>query len=168
MLSCAKKPIESPWTLDPVYSDLVAQQAGATAKVEAQKKKIEDLSGELSKLQGRNPQLKRTALQKANLERGLLQLEQEAKYFEIRAEQRRLADKEAYAKAFKADLPWPDPAEYAEYQELKKLRTSSRNWEDKVPKATQYSKPNPEMAKKKDAKPAAEGEAAAPAAGAHE
>lgn len=152
LLTSCKKPIEHPETLDPIYADLTAQAAGFRGKAEAQKKKIEGLRAKLEKYQPRDPEAKRTAHEKENLERGLLQIEQEAQYFEIRAEQRRIYDKESYMKAFKADLPWPPPAEFKEYEEAKKLRNASRDWSKSVPVDTSHNKPAPEGKKKKEEK----------------
>ncbi len=150
ILSACKKPIENPETQDPIYNDLLAQTTSALAKVEIQKKKIDELSVDLEKIAPRDPKLKRTLHERENLERALVQLQQEAQYFEIRAHQRRLFDRESYSLAFKNDQPWPSEKDFTEYKERKKLKTSSRNWEDKVPKATQYSKPKLEEPKKKE------------------
>lgn len=152
LLTSCKQPIEHPETLDPIYSDLTAQAAGLQGKVEAQKKKIEDLEVKLGKYQPRDPELRQTAHEKENLERGLIQIEQEAKYFEIRAEQRRLYDKESYMKAFKADLPWPSPDDFKDYEEAKKLRTASRDWSKSVPVDKSHNKPVEEKKKKKEEK----------------
>ncbi|RYZ70332.1 MAG: hypothetical protein EOP05_13465 [Proteobacteria bacterium] len=162
---CKPKPIDNPEAIDPIYADLNALNAAATAKAEAQKKKIAELDEEVSKLSGRDPDLKRTLHEKGNLERGLKQIEQDALYFEVRATQRRQYDKEAYLKAFREGKPWPDPAEFKEYEEQKKLRAASRDWSERVPKLTGYNKPDPNAkpAKKAEAKP--EGEGGAPAAG---
>ncbi len=140
-LAGCKRPVSNPETLDPIYSDFLAQAAGINTKVEAQQKKIEELRAQIARLEPRDPILKRTQREKENFERGLLQMKQDVTYFKIRAEQRRLYDHEAYLKAFNADKEWPPAGEFKDYQESKKLRTGSRNWEDKVPKATQYNKP---------------------------
>lgn len=151
-LAGCKKPIENPESVDPIYSDLVAMGAGIRGKAEAQKKKIAELEAQIEKLEPRNPDKRRTIHEKQNLELGLLLMEQDATYYEIRAEQRRLYDKEAYMKAFKNDLPWPPDGEFQQYKEAKKLRNASRNWDDSVPKATQYNKVNPEKKKAKEEK----------------
>jgi hypothetical protein len=141
LISCKPKPIDNPESLDPIYSDLIAQSAAATAKAESQKKKIAELEETISGLDNRDPALKRTIVEKQNLERGLIQIEQDAKYFEIRANQRRQYDKEAYLKAFREQQPWPDPSEFEEYQTQKKLRHTSRDWSERVPKLQGYDKP---------------------------
>lgn len=154
---CKPKPIENPELIDPIYSDLMSLSAAATAKAEAQKKKIAELEESMKGMADRDPDLKRTRHEKSNLERGLIQIEQDAEYFEIRAQQRRLYDKEAYLKAFRAEKPWPDPAEFEEYQEQKKLRAASRDWSERVPKLQGYNKPDPNAKPAKKAEPKPEG-----------
>ena len=152
---CKPKPIENPETIDPIYSDLNALSAAATAKAEAQKKKIAELEESLKGMTDRDPDLKRTRHEKSNLERGLIQIEQDAQYFEIRANQRRLYDKEAYLKAFREGKPWPDPSEFEDYQEQKRLRAANRDWSERVPKLKGYNKPDPNAKpdKKAESKP---------------
>lgn len=165
---CKPKPIDNPESLDPIYADLVATSAAATAKAEGQKKKITELEEEISKLSGRDPDLRRTMHEKSNLERGLKQIEQDILYFEVRATQRRQYDKEAYLKAFRDEKPWPDPDEFTKYQEQKKLKHASRDWSERVPKLTGYNKPDPNAKPAKPAEKKPEGEAgAAPAGGGH-
>ena len=163
LLSACKKPLENPSAADPIYNDLVVKKNDALNKIELQKKKIDEMAASLGKYGARDPLLKKTQHDKENLERGLVQLEQLAKYFEIRAKQRELFDNARYAKAFKDDQPWPPESDFVEYKESKRLRGSSRNWEDKVPKATQYSKPKVEEPKKKKEPPKQDGGADKPA-----
>ena len=138
LVSCRSKN-EQPWTLDPIYADLVATSAGLASKSEAQQKKIEDLKMNLEKMAPRDPARKRTTKEMYDLERGLVQMEQQAKYFEIRAEQRKEYAKKAYDQAFDEGKDWPDPQELADYKEFQKVKHAPRNWEDRVPKMTRYN-----------------------------
>ena len=153
-LSSCKQPIEHPESLDPIYSDLSAQAAGLKAKVETQKKKIEDLRLKLEKYEPRDQEAKRTAHEIENIQRGTLQIEQEVQYFEIRAEQRRIYDKESYLKAFNADQPWPPKDDFKEYEKTKKLRNASRDWSKSVPVDTSHNRPVEDKKKKKEEKKA--------------
>jgi len=130
----------------------MSQAAGFQGKAEAQKKKIEDLEAKIAKYEPRDPEAKRTEHEKENLERGLIQIEQEAKYFEIRAEQRRLYDKDSYMKAFKADLPWPPAEDFKVYEENKKLKTAPRDWDKTVPVDKSHNKHVEEKKPKKEEK----------------
>ena len=154
LLSACRAPIPNPESLDPIYADLLAQAGVLRGKAEAQKKKIEDLSVKIEKYGPRDPELKATIHQRENLERGMVQLDQEAQYFEIRAEQRRIYDKESYMKAYKAekDQEWPDPQEFVEYKQSNKLKMSSRDWSKSVPVDTSHNRPVVDKKKKKEEK----------------
>jgi hypothetical protein len=152
ILSGCKKAEEHPENLDPIYADLVAQAAGIQAKVDGQKKKVEELQGKLAKMGPRDPETKGANREIENLERGLVLMQQDAQYFTIRAEQRRLYDKESYLRAFNADLPWPPSDELSEYKESKKLRNASRDWDRNVPVDRSHNRPVIDTKKKKEEK----------------
>ncbi len=152
VLPGCKKAEEHPENIDPIYSDLAAQAAGIQSKVEGQKKKIEELRSKSSKLGPRDPEAKSAVRDIENLDRGLLLMQQDAQYFAIRAEQRRLYDKESYLKAFNAGQPWPIPGELQDYRELKKLRNTSRDWDKNVPVDRAHNRAVPETKKKKEQK----------------
>lgn len=152
LVSCRSKNPQ-PETLDPIYADLVATSAGLNSKAEAQRKKIEDLKMSLEKMPPRDPARKRTTKEMYDLERGLVQMEQQAKYFEIRAEQRKEYAKRAYDQAFDEGKDWPDPQELADYKEFQRVKHAPRNWEDRVPKMTRYNRqaaPPPGKEEKKE------------------
>ncbi|HVK60828.1 MAG TPA: hypothetical protein VM432_04725 [Bdellovibrionales bacterium] len=93
------------------------------------------------------------------MERGLVFLRQEAEYYKVRAEQRLIFARREYLKAFNEGREWPDPAEYEEYQKMKKLREGSRRWEDRIPKLTRHQPKKDDPAQKKaESKPAAGGQ----------
>ena len=154
LLTGCKKAEEHPENLDPIYSDLMAQAAGIQSKAEGQKKKIEELQNKLPKFGPRDPEAKGASRDIANLERGLLLMQQDAQYYTIRAEQRRIYDKESYLKAFNADQPWPPEGELQEYKENKKLRNASRDWDKNVPVDKSHNRPVVEKKKKKEEKKA--------------
>ena len=155
ILAGCKSPEPNPELRDPIYSDLSAQAGAYKGKVESQQKKLEDLTAELEKMTTRDPNRKRAIKDKYDLERGLVQLKQAQQYFEIRSEQRKAYDAEAYMKAFNADKPWPDPQELVDYREFQKLRNAPRSWDSHVPKMTKYTRKDPNLAPtKKEAKAA--------------
>lgn len=143
VLSGCKKPMENPETRDPIYSALLSDKSAYKGAAEAEKKTIAELEAEIAKLgprdQIKKPKIRELYTRKKNLE----QMEQQALYFEIRAEQRKAHAREEYLKAFHADKPWPDPAEFEAYKRAKKLRQASKNWDDRVPKSDRYSKKSP-------------------------
>lgn len=133
----------NPETLDPIYADLNSNATALRTKSDAQQKKIEELEATLEKMAPRDPARKRTSKEMYDLKRGLVQMEQQAKYFEVRAEQRKAYARKAYDRAFDEGRDWPDPKEFAEYKEFNRLKFAPRNWEERVPKTTRYNRQDP-------------------------
>ncbi len=135
--------MDKPETLDPIYAELNSNAAAFLTKIEAQEKKIVDLEMSLEKMGARDPGRKRAIKETYDLQRGLVQMKQQQKYFEIRAEQRKEYAQRAYDRAFDEGRDWPDARELAEHKEFLRLKHAPRNWEDRVPKMTRYNKPEP-------------------------
>ena len=155
-LSACKQPIAEPELIDPIYADLTSEFRNANSAYEAEKKAIEEAALKYKKTDAKDPFRKRALRELRMKERGLVDLRQKRDYFEVRLEQRKEYARRDYLKAFHADQKWPRPEEIAEYKTLKKLRGSSRNWDDRVPKLTRHLKQQP--VEGKDAKkPASEG-----------
>ncbi|MGZ6479877.1 MAG: hypothetical protein ACXWQE_11270, partial [Bdellovibrionales bacterium] len=67
-------------------------------------------------------------------EHTIVDLEQKAKYYKIRAQRRLLVDRISYKAAFAKNEPWPDPHEYSDYLVNMHLREAPPNWNIHVPK----------------------------------
>ncbi len=156
LLTSCKQPDKNPELKDPIYLELAGKGPALLGKAEEQKKKIGEMKEELAEMPPRDPNRKRTQKQIFDMERGLVFILQDAKYFEVRAVQRLNFARKEYLDAFNAGKEWPDPAEYAEYQKRKALKEGPRSWEAKVPRLTRHLPPKPdEKAKPKEApKPA--------------
>ncbi len=133
----------TPELLDPIFADLNASAAALNAKIEAQEKKIVDVELNLEKMASRDPARKRSIKEMYDLKRGLLQMKQQASYFEIRAGQRKAYARKAYDQAFDEGRDWPDPQEFVAYKEFQRVKHAPRNWEDRVPKTTRYNRQEP-------------------------
>jgi hypothetical protein len=142
LTSCRQRDAQ-PELKDPLFAELNTNAAAMKTKIEAQTKKITDIELELEKMPPRDPARKRRTKEVYDLKRGLVQMEQQATYFAVRAEQRKEYAKRAYDKAFDEGRDWPDPQEFAAYKEFQRLRHAPRNWEDRVPKTTRYNKQEP-------------------------
>ena len=129
LLTACRQPDANPELRDPIYADMFNKPDAYATKAKEQKEKIADLKKDLSKMEPRDPARKRTQKEIYDLERGLVAIEQEAKYYEIRLEQRRKYARKAYMEAFNAGKDWPEPAEFEEYQKRKRLRETPRSWE---------------------------------------
>lgn len=151
-MSC-KQPLEYPEQADPIYSDLMAETNAAKNSITSEEKSVKDLKEQIAALKPRDSSRAGLLRQLASAEQNLTQARQRKIYFEVRAEQRKEYDQKAYREAFDNNKPWPNPDEIAEYKKLKKLKSSSRNWEDRVPKTTRYNKTQPHAVEKKEKTP---------------
>ena len=153
---CKPEPIPNPENRDPIYSDLQAQEKATATDIEAEKKSIEETKAEIEKAPVRTADRHHAMRQLSQHIKKLEQLKQMDQYYLIRIEERKVFDEKDYMRAFNAEQPWPDPKEFEGYKAIRKLQTSSRNWDASVPKLTRYMKnPPPGAGAKKEAeKPA--------------
>jgi hypothetical protein len=148
ILAGCKQADPNPELHDPIFIDLKAKPEAFKQKAEEQKKKIEELKKKVAGMTPRDPDQKRSKIQIYDMERALVNIEQTATYYDIRVQQRLEFDRKAYAEAFNAGKEWPDPAEFEEYQSVKKLRESPRDWDKHIPKLTKYLPPSPDKKEK--------------------
>lgn len=133
-LGACKKEDPNPELSDPIFKDLEARAAAYTRNVDESKAKIPPLEEQISKAEPRSIDLKNLQKELSKEKIKLLNSEQLARYYKIRAERRRLTGRLAYKKAFAADKPWPDPREYSDYLVNIRLQEANRNWAARVPK----------------------------------
>jgi hypothetical protein len=133
-LAGCKKEEPNPELLDPIYKDLEARHAAYSKNVEESKAKIPVLEESISKAEARSIDLKNFEKELSKEKLKLMNSEQLARYYRIRAERRKLTDRIEYKKAFAADKVWPDPHEYSDYLVNIRLQEANRNWGARVPK----------------------------------
>ena len=149
-----KKPIENPHLIDPIYKDLEARYKETEAAAEKEEGTLAELKGQTEELEPRDVKIRINTREIYAREKMLRSLKQQQLYYQIRMEQRKKFAQEDYKRAFDADKPWPDPQEFKDYVEVKKLQAANRNWDSRVPKLTRHLK----YAGKAPASAAAEGE----------
>jgi hypothetical protein len=159
-MTACKQRIENPELADPIYHDLVLEVKSALVTIGTETKEIKAVKEQIAALSAKDTTRGGLLRELAMHERTLVQAKQNHTYFKVRSEQRRLYDLETYERTFAEDTPWPDPEEIAEYRKVKKLQSSSRNWDDRVPKTTRYNRA-PAIAVKRD-EPKADSTASAP------
>lgn len=133
-LSGCKKPIPDPEALDPIYRDL---KGLADSKKKEWEESIKAKEAALKALEKEKPNTLEKKLAQRDYDKAnskIAQLEQEAHYFEIRAQRRRVEDKVNYMEAFKNDKPWPPPDEYPAWLVNRKLAEAPRTWGTDLPK----------------------------------
>lgn len=126
----------NPELKDPIYKDLKSKADGHTKVIEENKKKLEELQATLDKAEANSIELKDVRRDIAKAQRTIAQADQLARYYKIRAGRRAAVDKVSARKAKAEDKPWPDPAEYSDYQLNTRLREAPLNWNNRVPKLT--------------------------------
>lgn len=138
-LGCSR-PNPTPELIDPIYRDL--EEKASLSKTEAEKvsEEIKSTKEELDKLPPRDPSSRKLHQDLKNKEAKLIQLEQQALYYEIRAEKRRSYAREDYLKAFSAGKPWPNPESKEVYELVEKLRSAPKEWSKSVPKTDRYNR----------------------------
>lgn len=133
-LVACKKEDPNPELMDPIYKDLEARYSAYSKNIEESKARIVGLNDSLEKVEARSLDRKNLMrdLEKEKLK--LMNSEQLARYYKIRAERRKLTGRIAYKKAFAEGKAWPDPAEYSQYEVNTRLQEANRNWATRVPK----------------------------------
>jgi hypothetical protein len=133
LMGCEKED-PNPELIDPVWKDLSARHAAYQKNYEESKAKILVIQESLATAEARTIEIKnfQTELSKEKLK--LMNAEQLARYYRIRAERRKLTARIAYKKAFAEKKPWPDPREYSDYLVNTRLQEANRNWGTRVPK----------------------------------
>lgn len=127
-LSACKKPLPDPEVFDPIYRDL---KGLADAKKKEVEEAIKAKEAAIKNFEKEKPNTLEKKLAYREVEKAgakIAPLEQEAHYYEIRANRRKLEDKVNYLAAFKADKAWPDPDEYSKWQVNRQLATAPRTW----------------------------------------
>lgn len=132
-LGCKSEDPE-PQLKDPIYLDLKRELDRASGEASALEAKILKLEGDYSKTEVRTIDRKTVKMDLIKAKKAYQLAIQSREYYEARLKLREARARVAYKRAFLAEKPWPDPAEFESYQLQKKLRQNSRNWADRVPK----------------------------------
>ena len=146
-IGCSR-PNPTPELIDPIYRDIGEKAALSKAEADRVSEEIKTAKEELEKLPPRDPSLRKMRQDLKNKEAKLVQLEQQALYYEIRAEKRKAYAREDYLKAFNAGKPWPNPETKEAYELVGKLRAAPREWSKSVPKTDRYNRKSIEETRK--------------------
>ncbi len=139
-LTACKKPIPDPELMDPIYRDLKALADSKKKELDEAIKKKESSYTQLLKEKPNTLDLKLARRDYEKAEGRIVGLEQEARYFEIRAQRRKAEDRVNYLEAFKNDKPWPDKDEYSSWLVNRKLAEAPTTWGKDLPKLYDQNK----------------------------
>lgn len=140
LLSGCSRPNPTPELKDPIFLDLSNRGALAKAASESVKEEIKTLRADLEALPPRDSSRRKLLQDLTQKETRLMVADQEALYFEIRAQQRKEYARKEYLEAFHADRPWPNPEDYETYKAQRRLQDSPREWNSRHKKTDRYNK----------------------------
>lgn len=147
IIGCRKEE-PNPELIDPIYSDLSKDLAGAKAAKEEAEKAVEAAEKALMKAPTRTIERRNAEEDIQKTQDKLNKITQLVEYYEIRVERRKFEARRDYKIAFAAEKSWPDPREFEAYKTNKRLVQASKNWSDRVPKFSTTA-PTQESAEKK-------------------
>ncbi|MBC7372331.1 MAG: hypothetical protein H7326_12235 [Bdellovibrionaceae bacterium] len=141
MVMACNKPNPNPELSDEIYSDLSSNAEAAKKDVESEKKKLEGFKKDLGAVVPQSGKIKYA--QKRFFESGanLARLEQQAKFFELKAQARLKYTKLEYLKAFKDGKPWPTPEELESYKTYNLMSKKDPSWDSRK-RVQAYEKEN--------------------------
>lgn len=133
-LVACKQEDPNPELKDPIYSDLQKRASEFKKGLEEEIKKQTDLKATLHKHEPNSLELKNAQRDLEASLKASLELDQKARYFDIRARRRLYEDRVAYREAFAKGEQWPNPREYSDYLVNMRLQAAPKNWGARVPK----------------------------------
>jgi hypothetical protein len=125
------KPNPNPELSDDIYQDLQSQGAEVKKEAESEKKKLEGFKKDVEKAVPQTGEIKHAQKRYFESEMRVQKLEQLAKYYELKAEERKRYTKTEYLKAFKAGKPWPTEDEILAYKQYKISSQVSPGWDSR-------------------------------------
>ena len=133
LVSCKQNRLKEPELLDPAYRDLVK----ARAVLESDLKKTEAVLGDhFKKWREAPPQSGLSSPARSRYfkeEKAAAKYRQMIHYYDLRISGRKVWARKSYADAYSKEQVWPDPTYIEKYENVKKLTTASKNWQDRVP-----------------------------------
>lgn len=128
LFGCSK-PNPNPELSDEIYQDLQSQAGDVKKEAESEKKKLEGFKKDVEKSVPQTGEVKHAQKRYFESEMRVQKLEQLAKYFELKAEDRKRYTKAEYLKAFKAGKPWPTEEELEAYKQYKLSSKVAAGWD---------------------------------------
>ncbi len=134
------RPNPNPELIDPIYLDLSSRATTSKAAAELLANETKSAKEELEKAHPRDPSLRKLRQDLKEKESKLIQLEQQALYYEIRSQQRKDYAREDYLSAYQAGRPWPNPETKRNYDLVEKIQSAPREWGKSVPRTDRYNR----------------------------
>ncbi len=120
--------------------DLIGRSSVAKAAAETAKEEIKQLREDLEALPARDPSRRKVQQDITKKETQLMVADQEALYFEIRAQQRKDYARKSYLEAYDRGEKWPDPKDFEAYKLQRRLEDAPREWNSRLQKTERYNR----------------------------
>lgn len=125
------KPNPNPELADPIYSDLQNRAQDSQKELDSEKKKLDGFKKELDAVKPQTGEIKYAQKRYFESEAKVQRLEQEVKYYELKAQSRKRFAKQEYMKAFIAGKTWPVPDEAEAYKVHRELSSIPTSWDSR-------------------------------------
>jgi hypothetical protein len=127
-LVACEKPNPHPESLDPIYAEFEKELSSAENAQKSAEKEFEGFQKDLEAVAPQTGQIKYAQKRVYETEARIEKLKQMVQYWKIRLETRKQWAMTNYMAAYKEKKPWPDPKEYEEYKQLRKLEQAPKQW----------------------------------------
>lgn len=125
------KPEPNPELRDPIYQDFLVQKAATEKDLADTTTKMNEYSVAAKKAPPQTGQIKQNQRKFDEMNRRATKLKQQLQYWEIRIEERMVASRLSYNRAYAQKKPWPDQNEADSYKAEKQLRLARTQWDQK-------------------------------------
>jgi hypothetical protein len=143
LLGCSK-PHPQPELLDPIYADLVSRSNVSKAAAHQANAELVRARESLATAPPRDPTRRKLQQDISKHLNRITVADQEAIYYEVRANQRRDYARSEYLKAYNRGESWPNPADFEAYKTQKRLQEAPRDWGAHLKKTNRYNHKSPE------------------------
>ena len=143
LVSACDRPLDDPEKHDPIYLDMQSKAKDLEKALADYEKTILDKRKELSEISSQDPMRHRVRAELYDMERNLEVLKEKALHGQLQLEKRKEISIKSYWKARDAGQEWPNKEDFEGYKAAQRLKSASRNWDQRVPKLKQSGMPNP-------------------------
>ncbi len=166
-LNGCNRPNPNPELLDPGVNDIKEDIDLTSAQIATLKSIIKKAEEELANAIPQTGEAK-IARRKIEDKRELLTIqEQKLEFYKMSLEKRIQFSRDDYSKAFSEGKPWPSPDTVEQYKHYRRLLTSNRNWDSRVPKNSLNSSTRPPEKKATSSSSSNEGNSGKEGGGGH-
>jgi hypothetical protein len=129
-IGCSK-PDPNPELRDTIYHDFLSQKSATEKDLADTLAKMNEYSAAAKKAAPQTGQFKQNLRKFYDMDRRAAKLRQQLAYWDVRIEERMVAARLSYGRAYSEKKPWPDINEVDAYNAEKRLRLARTQWDQK-------------------------------------